>query len=65
MTCLGIRGTMNRTQKYRILREQIKQEELVVKNVRDKLDYIILQLNLLVELENINSRREITTKRIK
>lgn len=49
---------MNRTKKYRQLRKQLKIDELTYKTIDDKLDIILAQLRLLIEIENIKTRRE-------
>ena len=54
---------MNRIEKNRQLHQELLNEELYQTNINHKLDFIIKQLELIIKLFEIESRREITRKK--
>ena len=54
---------MNRLEKNRQLHQQLLNEEMYQTNINHRLDFIIKQLELIIKLFEIESRREITRKK--
>ena len=54
---------MNRIEKNRQLHQELLNEELYQTNINHRLDFIIKQLELIIKLFEIESRREITRKK--